>query len=203
MPLVGLAAMIVALYIFKKNWNRSKILDQKKIIVELIKEIHEAVLHIEFANWENRADGSGIGSSSFIYSVTLFQIGDLLSNTEGHKIYDSEIVYLGKDIDQIIDFNKYIVNPNTPLNISEILVNFYHPSYHQASLRDIENKTYFIRIRKNIYGETLPLGPDFKYINAIAYKSYLSFKQCCFELEKELKKWNKKNNVGIQIRKPE
>ena len=203
-PAFTFMSIVTAIIIFKKAWKRTNIVDQKSSIISIINDIQSCPVNIEFGYWRPHETGGGGGSGN-MYKLTLFEIGDLLEKDPIYSDYDSEQVFFAKGTNQIIELKKHINNPLTPKNISNALNKFYNSHFDKVNYKDIKSELKYVKIETGNFKENMfnkkSEDSDFKLGNGLAYKSYLSFKTCCNDLEKAITSWKERNNVPIQIRK--
>ncbi len=197
-------SILTAIIIFKKTGNRTTVADQKNAIIPLIIDIQNSPLNIEFGDWEPHAVGGG-GGSGIMHKLTLFEIGDLLNEDPLYSNYDPEPVYFAKGSNQIIDLKKHINNPSIPIKITNTLAEFYNKEFDKVYYNEIESRIDYVKIETGNFKENTfnreAEDADFKIGDGVAFKSYLSFKTCCQNLEKSIIQWKNKNNVELQIRK--
>ena len=211
MPLIGITAIIVTVWVYCSKQKRAKLSDNKKAVERLVNFIHQNELHLDFGHYEyDKIRGSARGAGK-ILKMTLFQVADLAKNKEINftNEFDNKPLYFGKSINQIgnINIKDFIIDPLLPNEISTELSKFYNTGYHTAEHQHLEEKKVFVKIMNGYYEATKGKfdnedkdRADLKLGNAIAFQSFSSFKLCCESLEDSIIIWNKSNKMGLTIR---
>lgn len=198
-----LGGIVTSIVLYRKTVKGKRIDDEKKALMDLIKEIHSSKFNIQYGTYEILENGGGSGGSSGIANLTIFKMQKYNSEVDNSD-YEDAPVFFEKGSNYILDFEKHIQNPTMPRRIKKILKKFNNHhftlfNHHQQSVGEFD----YVMIDNGKFTDMafLKLANDtrFKLGNAIAYQSYLSFITCCTELENKIINWSRVNNAGMDI----
>ena len=202
-------AVLVAIGLYILTGRRNRLNDQKKVVVELLNFIQNNTISFHFGYWEPSGGGKGGGGGSAKgLKLTLFEVADLHRFDKPYFTdkFDDSPVFFRKKINQIGDIKRFLNNPLLPRDISTAIGKFYNLRYDKADYKFIQSREDFVKIETGFYDSSDPYDnadndrSDLKWGNTIAFRSFLSFKECCLKLEESIAYWNKVNKMRLEIR---
>lgn len=184
--LILLMAM-AGLFFFKYRQVKLKELElpaQKKIILDLIRELKTSRIDIIFA------DKSGEKHSA---TLNLFEARFYLESSKelANERYDHIPLFFSDDPSQVLSFKKFMDNPVFPKEIMDELIDFYNVDFEVVK----PDHPYFIIItdvQPDAADWESPPNGLFKG-SGEAFRSWLSFKECADNLNYVISQWIKEN----------
>jgi hypothetical protein len=171
-------------FFIKHSKNADLLPGQKKMVLDLIRELKTSRIDIIFA------DKSGEKHSA---TLNLFEARFYLESSKelANDRYNELPLFFSDDPGQVLNFKKFIKRPDFPQEIMDELMDFYNSAYEIVS----PEYPYFI-IMTDIPSDTEQTESTqdglFKG-NGEAFQSWLSFKECADNLNYVIGQWIKEN----------